>query len=75
MGMEESENGDYIRVNDHINEIDEYDSLNERNKAFAEGLLKQADDVIEDRNKEIFKLNEEVVKLNEEVFRLEAELS
>ena len=66
-GMAESEHGEYIRVNDHIDEIKEYDALNERNRNLAETLLKEQDAEIEKKNKEIFKLKQEIADLNAEI--------
>jgi hypothetical protein len=66
MGMEESEHGEYARFEAHEIEIKDYDALNQRNKEFAEALLKTADDELEVRNKEIFKLKERIADLMED---------
>jgi len=59
-GMVEMPNdtGKYVKTSHHVAEMIAWERLSQRNKLFAEGLLKQQDDELAKKNKEIIKLHQ-----------------
>lgn len=65
-GMQEDEHGMFVLASEHFKEIKEYDELNVRNRHLAETLLKEQDDELDIKNKEIVKLKARVADLMED---------
>ena len=60
MGMEESEHGEYLRWDYHTQEIKQWSNAHDSNKHLAETLLREQDEELERKNKEIYNLKEAI---------------